>query len=59
MIFIHFQVFIFSTSDKNWRHYDWDKVTTVAAFSNQGDDLLCFARQRGARVVAKGCTTYI
>ncbi|XP_069497823.1 di-N-acetylchitobiase isoform X2 [Ambystoma mexicanum] len=49
-----FEVYVFDVGGKNWKFYDWNQVTTVAAFGKYDPDLLCFAHSKGARVVLKG-----
>uniref|UniRef100_A0AAY4E075 Di-N-acetylchitobiase n=2 Tax=Denticeps clupeoides TaxID=299321 RepID=A0AAY4E075_9TELE len=48
------EVFVFDVGGKEWRSYDWTKVTTVAVFGLYDAELMCFAHSRGARVVLKG-----
>ncbi|KAG7282874.1 hypothetical protein CRUP_020712 [Coryphaenoides rupestris] len=49
-----FEVFVFDVGRKAWRSYNWDVVTTVAAFGKYDPELMCYAHSRGARVVLKG-----
>ncbi|KAG8437213.1 hypothetical protein GDO86_008057 [Hymenochirus boettgeri] len=49
-----FEVFVFYTSGKNWKMYDWSQVTTIALFGKYDPELLCFAHSKGARLVLKG-----
>ena len=56
--FPHFvQVFVFDVGRKAWRSYDWNIVTTVAAFGKYDSELMCYAHSKGARVVLKGRVT--
>ena len=48
------QLYTFSTSNDNWRLYDWDKITTVAQFGGRNDDMMCYAHSKGVRVVSAG-----
>lgn len=45
---------MFDVGRKAWRSYNWDVVTTVAAFGKYDAELMCYAHSRGARVVLKG-----
>ncbi|XP_030640682.1 di-N-acetylchitobiase [Chanos chanos] len=49
-----FEVFVFDVGKKDWKFYDWSKVTTVAAFGEYDPDLMCYAHSKGARLVLKG-----
>lgn len=49
-----FEVFVFDVGKKDWKFYDWTKVTTVAAFGEYDAELMCYAHSKGARVVLKG-----
>ncbi|XP_073449739.1 di-N-acetylchitobiase-like [Aquarana catesbeiana] len=48
------EVFVFYVRGKNWKRYDWSKVTTVALFAPYDPELMCFAHSKGARFVLKG-----
>ncbi|KAF7198819.1 di-N-acetylchitobiase [Nothobranchius furzeri] len=49
-----FEVFVFDVGGKTWKSYNWNMVTTVAAFGDYDAELMCFAHSKGARVVLKG-----
>ncbi|XP_010897790.2 di-N-acetylchitobiase [Esox lucius] len=49
-----FEVLVFDVGQKAWKSYDWDKVTTVAAFGKYDSELMCHAHSKGARLVLKG-----
>ncbi|CAI9545587.1 unnamed protein product, partial [Staurois parvus] len=49
-----FEVYTFHVRGKNWKHYDWSVVTTVALFGSYDPGLMCFAHSKGARFVLKG-----
>lgn len=49
-----FEVFVFDVGKKDWKSYDWSKVTTVAAFGKYDEELMCYAHSKGARLVLKG-----
>ncbi|KAJ7993355.1 hypothetical protein DPEC_G00271560 [Dallia pectoralis] len=49
-----FEVLVFDVGQKAWKSYDWDKVTTVAAFGPYDSELMCHAHSKGARLVLKG-----
>ncbi|NP_001279199.1 di-N-acetylchitobiase precursor [Callorhinchus milii] len=49
-----FEVFVFDVGKKDWQHYDWSKVTTVATFGKYDAELMCYAHSKGARFVLKG-----
>ncbi|XP_067845925.1 di-N-acetylchitobiase-like [Heptranchias perlo] len=49
-----FEVFVFDVGGKDWKYYDWSKVTTVAAFGPYDPELLCYAHANEVRVVLKG-----
>lgn len=40
------EVYGFSTNTQNWRHWDWDKLTTVSLFGNWDAELLCHAHSK-------------
>ncbi|XP_068098553.1 di-N-acetylchitobiase-like [Hyperolius riggenbachi] len=48
------EVYVFHVTDKNWIHYDWTQVTTVASFAPYDAELMCFAHSKGARYVLTG-----
>lgn len=50
----HFEVFVFDVGGEAWRNYDWNKVTTIAAFGEYNAELMCFAHSKGVRLVLKG-----
>jgi hypothetical protein len=46
------EVYAFSLSTENWKHYDWSVITTVAhSFVDLTREWVCFAHQHNARVV--------
>ncbi|KAL2090116.1 hypothetical protein ACEWY4_014804 [Coilia grayii] len=49
-----FEVFVFDVGGKAWKHYDWSRVTTIAAFGPYDAELMCFAHSKGVRLVLKG-----
>ncbi|XP_078418019.1 di-N-acetylchitobiase [Cetorhinus maximus] len=49
-----FEVLVFDVGGTDWKHYDWTKVTTIAAFGTYDPDLLCHAHANQVRVVLKG-----
>ncbi|XP_018417372.1 PREDICTED: di-N-acetylchitobiase [Nanorana parkeri] len=49
-----FEVYVFLVRGKNWKHYDWSEVTTVALFAPYDPELMCFAHSKGARYVLTG-----
>ncbi|XP_077306470.1 di-N-acetylchitobiase-like [Lithobates pipiens] len=48
------EVYVFHVRGKNWKRYDWSKVTTVALFAPYDPELMCFAHSKGARFVLQG-----
>ncbi|XP_067846965.1 di-N-acetylchitobiase-like [Heptranchias perlo] len=48
-----FEVFVFDVGGKDWKYYDWSKVTTIAAFGPYDPDLLCYAHANQVRVVLR------
>ncbi|XP_063795031.1 di-N-acetylchitobiase-like [Pseudophryne corroboree] len=48
------EVYVFHVREKNWIHYDWSVVTTVALFAPYDPELMCYAHAKGARVVLTG-----
>ena len=41
------EVYGFATdSAKNWKQYDWDKLTTIAVFGKWSEELLCYAHSK-------------
>ncbi|XP_068095235.1 di-N-acetylchitobiase-like [Hyperolius riggenbachi] len=48
------ETYVFYVKSKNWKHYDWTQVTTVALFGPYDPELMCFAHSKGARFVLKG-----
>ncbi|XP_067847012.1 di-N-acetylchitobiase-like [Heptranchias perlo] len=55
---ITFEVFVFDVGGKDWKYYDWSKVTTIAAFGPYDPELLCYAHANQVRVVLRGVPTY-
>ncbi|XP_067846966.1 di-N-acetylchitobiase-like [Heptranchias perlo] len=53
-----FEVFVFDVGGKDWKYYDWSKVTTIAAFGPYDPELLCYAHANQVRVVLRGVPTY-
>ena len=51
--FVITQVFMFSVNNKNWRNYNWDKLTTLA-YGYTDPELMCYAHNKKTRVVATG-----
>ncbi|CAH1237826.1 CTBS [Branchiostoma lanceolatum] len=51
---VSLSVFVFAVKNDTWKHYDWDKVTTVVMFGFYSAELMCYAHSKGARVVLKG-----
>ncbi|XP_067846999.1 di-N-acetylchitobiase-like [Heptranchias perlo] len=49
-----FEVFVFDVGGKDWKYYDWFKVTTIAAFGPYDPELLCYAHANQVRVVLRG-----
>ncbi|XP_067847016.1 di-N-acetylchitobiase-like [Heptranchias perlo] len=47
-------VFVFDVGGKDWKYYDWFKVTTIAAFGPYDPELLCYAHANQVRVVLRG-----
>ena len=49
------EVFAYCVGCAQWRHYDWDRITTLAVsdhyFSPWDNELMCYAHSRGVRVV--------
>ncbi|XP_067846964.1 di-N-acetylchitobiase-like [Heptranchias perlo] len=56
--FILYSVFVFDVGGKDWKYYDWSKVTTIAAFGPYDPELLCYAHANQVRVVLRGVPTY-
>ncbi|XP_067847000.1 di-N-acetylchitobiase-like [Heptranchias perlo] len=52
------KVFVFDVGGKDWKYYDWSKVTTIAAFGPYDPELLCYAHANQVRVVLRGVPTY-
>ncbi|XP_067846968.1 di-N-acetylchitobiase-like [Heptranchias perlo] len=48
-----FEVFVFDVGGKDWKYYDWFKVTTIAAFGPYDPELLCYAHANQVRVVLR------
>ncbi|XP_059839723.1 di-N-acetylchitobiase [Hypanus sabinus] len=48
------EVFAFDVGGKDWKHYDWSKMTTIAIFGAYDPELLCHAHANEVRVVLKG-----
>ncbi|XP_067847010.1 di-N-acetylchitobiase-like [Heptranchias perlo] len=48
-----FEVFVFDVGGKDWKYYDWSKVTTIAAFGPYDPDLLCYAHANQVRVILR------
>ncbi|XP_078572274.1 di-N-acetylchitobiase-like [Branchiostoma floridae x Branchiostoma japonicum] len=48
------EIFVFAVKNDTWKHYDWDRVTTVVMFGFYSAELMCYAHSKGARVVLKG-----
>ncbi|XP_067846967.1 di-N-acetylchitobiase-like [Heptranchias perlo] len=48
-----FEVFVFDVGGKDWKYYDWSKVTTIAAFGPYDPELLCYAHANQVRVVLR------
>lgn len=44
------QVFIFSTSQRNWKWYNWTKITTLVEVGYHDDELVKFAHSRNVSV---------
>ena len=40
------EVYGFSTNTDNWKHWDWDKITTVSLFGKWDKELLCYAHSK-------------
>ena len=41
------ELYVFSTAGpKNYKLYDWDKITTLAVFGDWSDDLFCIAHEK-------------
>ena len=40
------EVYGFSTQTENWKHWDWNKLTTVSLFGKWDEELLCFAHEK-------------
>ncbi|XP_067892714.1 di-N-acetylchitobiase-like [Heterodontus francisci] len=49
-----FEVIVFDVGGTDWKHYDWSKITTIAAFGKFDPVLLCYAHASNVRVVMKG-----
>ncbi|GCB76112.1 hypothetical protein scyTo_0017426 [Scyliorhinus torazame] len=49
-----YMVLVFDVGGTDWKHYDWSKVTTIAAFGAYNPELLCHAHANDVRVVLKG-----
>ncbi|XP_069795478.1 di-N-acetylchitobiase-like [Narcine bancroftii] len=48
------EVFVFDVGGKDWKHYDWSRMTTIATFGSYDPELLCHAHANEVRVVLKG-----
>ena len=51
------EVLGWSVSTGLWRHYDWEKVTTIGVFrawDSDADEMLCYAHSKNVRVVLPG-----
>ena len=40
------EVYGFSTQTENWKHWDWEKLTTVCLFGKWDEELLCHAHSK-------------
>uniref|UniRef100_UPI00398ED421 di-N-acetylchitobiase-like isoform X3 n=1 Tax=Pristiophorus japonicus TaxID=55135 RepID=UPI00398ED421 len=50
-------VVVFDIGGKDWKHYDWSKVTTVIAVRAYDPELLCHAHANDVRVLLTGRLT--
>eukprot|EP00123_Amoebidium_parasiticum_P021156 comp6252_c0_seq1/m.2073 comp6252_c0_seq1/g.2073 ORF comp6252_c0_seq1/g.2073 comp6252_c0_seq1/m.2073 type:complete len:429 (-) comp6252_c0_seq1:64-1350(-) len=41
-----------SGTDDDWKHFDWDTVTTIAWANPNNSALMCYAHSKGVRVIA-------
>ena len=48
------EVLGFVVSKNNWSRYNWTYITTLAMFTDLPSDLMCYAHQKGVRVVMSG-----
>uniref|UniRef100_UPI00398EA8CB di-N-acetylchitobiase-like n=1 Tax=Pristiophorus japonicus TaxID=55135 RepID=UPI00398EA8CB len=51
------EVVVFDIGGKDWKHYDWSKVTTVIAVRAYDPELLCHAHANDVRVLLTGRLT--
>ncbi|XP_038649362.1 di-N-acetylchitobiase-like isoform X2 [Scyliorhinus canicula] len=49
----HPGVLVVDNGGKDWKHYDWSKITTIIALQNVDSELLCHAHEKGVRIVMK------
>eukprot|EP00794_Sanderia_malayensis_P016791 gene16791-18486_t len=47
------EVYGFSTESSNWKHYDWEKITTISVFGKWDPEMLCYAHSKGVRLTLK------
>ncbi|XP_002738447.1 di-N-acetylchitobiase-like [Saccoglossus kowalevskii] len=48
------EVFVFSVGGKNWKKYDWSKVTSIVMFNDYDAELMCYAHSKQVKVLLKG-----
>ena len=62
MIKIYFivvlKVFVFSTTSKNWKLYDWRKITTLVEVGYHDDELVKYAHSNNVTVSYIGTVFY-
>ncbi|XP_060685993.1 di-N-acetylchitobiase [Hemiscyllium ocellatum] len=49
-----FELLVFDVGGTDWHHYDFSKITTIAAFGIYDPQLVCHAHAHNVRVVLKG-----
>ena len=49
------EVYGFSTNTENWKHWDFDKLTTISIFGKWDKELLCYAHSK----VSKESSLYL